>query len=324
MLAMFTVPAASSAATQMTASVDPTSAGSAQHPQPVDLHLAVSLNTDASGLPTGVAHAIAFALPTEFVETLGAFATCPPDALMKQGPDRCPPGSIVGSAKLAGTPTALPTTHSGTDRGVLVHTGDHKIGFWWHISNPVTLQGVLDATVTQVAAPFGPLVTFDLSPIANGTDSGGLEIRTNRLEVNFLRATIAAVSSSPAISPPKQTCMQRAARMRSRRKRRAALRRCHRSKHPARHTPGHARASDNGTTIAPFSSTGCASGHWPFESRVTYKDKPAEAVDTQVACTTAPGAPPPATAPAPGPGCLPPLPCLGVSATRSTGHRVAQ
>jgi hypothetical protein len=305
-LAIFGLSAASSsAATSMTASADPVAAGTASKPQPLDLHLAVDLNSDASGLPTGVAKGIAFALPAEFIDTTGAFGTCPRETVKAEGPDECPRGSVLGSARLAGTPTVLPTTHASTDRGVLVRVGERKIVFWWHLSNPVVLQGIFDGTISTTNAPFGPLVSVDLTPLADGSGSGGLQLRTNRLELNLLRAT---ASTEPKRTTRKPSCRQRARRIKNARRRRAAIRRCrrHKSAHRHKRARGSAQASQSGQSIAPFSSVGCSSGEWPFEARISYDNNTSESVGTKIACQ-AEQAPPgnPAVPPACIPGVLP-------------------
>jgi hypothetical protein len=74
-------------------------------------------------------------------------------------------------------------------------------------------------------------------------------------------------------------------------KRARAIHRCHkRYGHKRR-----AKRSDavGGSQIAPFASTGCAAGQWPFEAQVKFKNgAPDDRLDQSVGCAPAGGTPP--------------------------------
>lgn len=327
-IALATCTQSALAATTFTAKVDPVEPGTQSEPKPVDIDLSLELESDAVGTPVGVARLVDFALPSEFVNQLARFDTCSRQTLATKEPSECPAGAILGSAVMVGAPTLLPGRQETLDRGVLVNLGGDKIVYWWKITQPVTIQGIFDGVVSAGSDPFGPVATFDFSPLADGSAANGLEIRLKRLDMRFRRLP---AGSADEPKKPKRSCRSKAKEIRNAKRRTRAIRRCRRNRKRAscrvkgrniknamrrrrafrrcvkagpsgRRQPrraGPAQASQAEPERAPFASAGCASGTWPFQARITYEDDRREQADAGVSCSKA-------VTPTP---CLPLLPC---------------
>ena len=305
-----------SAASQFSAAADPTTPGTPSAPQPTDLTLDYRANTDATGTPVAAVQKVTQLLPSEFVAQLAQYGTCPRATIRAvadggpHGPPQCPANSVVGSGAFE---TVVPSVRldASSDKMVIYNTGDGGLTAWFHVSKPAAFTGYEDGEISQGTTPFGPVVTWDFSRDANGGTVSGIEARLKHWQTRYARSsTDGGDAPAPASTPKRKkklSCRQRARRIKNAGRRRAALKRCAKrrrhARHRARRTTARAAAQ---TQHAPFASTGCASGQWPFELQVAFKGGGSEKLDASVTCNaTGPGgAPPP-------PACSlpPPLPC---------------
>jgi hypothetical protein len=177
-LTLALAPAAASAASTLSVTANPAGGDT-------DLATSVRIETNAAGTPTGEAASIAQALPSEYANQLGSFATCAATAFANDaGPTatNCPDRSAIAGA---GTlviqhPTLGDLT---SDQAFLVKTGDNRVVLWWHVTLPANagqLSGQIPGVVTQEAGLFGPVVTYDLTTLPAAA-------RAERLDVTYQR-----------------------------------------------------------------------------------------------------------------------------------------
>jgi hypothetical protein len=297
-------------ASALTAKVDPPDPGTTQAPQAHTTSIAIdNMAPGSGGNPKSAAVTMVNATPAEFALTLGGYTACPSAKVVHNDnkPD-CPEASIVGTAAgSAYVPALLFRTTS--DRGFIYKLSDTTVRAWIHFSNPQETGIPITGTLTAGAPPYGPTITWDLSSLANGSESG-VEVRVSSASFIWTtQAGAAAAPQAPASTKAKTkklraTCRKRARRVKDKHKRQRELRRCAKLKaKPAPAPP----PSQTGTHSA-LSSTGCASGSWPFRADMSFADGTKETADATAACTHTDPAPPPSSPPPPSPGPLcPPL-----------------
>jgi hypothetical protein len=342
--ALCLAPPAATAASEFTIQTDPTEAGTVAAPRPLDTKWQVTIGTDATGGPAGAVKTVTQTVPAELVGQLPRFAECPAsttEAIRKgnQTADACPKASILGRG-VARVVIPILGIDVTTDRGVIFKSSDTKIHFWYHASQPTDINQAIDGVVSQD----GRVVSWDWSVACCGPMG---EVRVARFATDYLRAT------GDATAPPageSKSCRSRFAGIKNARKRRKAVRRCRmrrrraacktqtrsikdpdRRKRAMRRClkvgPRKTRAADvqreraaasqAASERALFASTGCASGAWKFEARVTYKDDSTENLTADAACGGASSQPPPVTPP---PCALPPLCPASTASQPSARH----
>jgi hypothetical protein len=250
-------------------------------------------------------------MPVDFAATLERYATCPSSKVVHgDNKPNCPDSSVLGSvAATAYVPALLFSTKS--DQSYIFKIGDNAVRAWVHVTNPQPAGIVVDGTLSRGAAPYGPVITWDFSSLASGAQASA-EVRINAVAFTWAEqtGTAAPTPSSPSTGPStRQTvsCRTKARHIKNKRKRRAALRRCAKSKTKKKARKGSARAAE-ATAYSPFVSNGCTGGSWPFHAEATFSDGSKETADATVACTSTTGTPPPSSPPPPPPPGPPPSP----------------
>jgi hypothetical protein len=301
------------AASQFSASAEPTTPGTATAPVPVDVTLDYHAETDPTGSPVKAAERVTQLLPSDFVSQLGAFGTCPRSTVHAAAtggphdPPKCPANSVVGAGAFE---TFVPSIRldASSDKVIIYSTGDGGLTAWYHVTKPAEFTGYEDGQIGNGSSPFGPIVVWDISRDADGRTVSGVEARLKHWQTQYLRSA-ASGGGVPAGAAPKKprklSCEQRARKIKNTKRRRSALRRCRKHR---RHARRRARSTAEQAQHALFASTGCPAGKWPFGLEVSYKDASNEKLDASVTCNSSgpDGTPPP-------PACSlpPPLPCLG-------------
>lgn len=279
-------------AATFTAGVDPTAAGSAQKPQAHTT--AVKLGNIDPGLGGNAKSAVTTlveSLPADFTTTLSHYSSCSANVVVHgDNKPNCPNSSVVGSASAVAYVPALAFSTT-SDQGYIFKIDDSTVRVWVHVSNPIPAGVVVQGKISRGAAPSGPVITWDFTPLADGAQTGS-EVRVNRVDFTFDRQAGAKPSSSASRpsckAPPKKS-------------RRKGKRRRKSSAHCAKPKP-----AGTSTDYAPFVSTGCSTGNWPFEAQMTFADNTTQTASTSVACTKAASdSPPPPPPPAGGPLCPP-------------------
>jgi hypothetical protein len=290
---------AAKAAPTLKVSVAPPEPGTSDAPR----DHTVTIDVDGMGKPgatgapqTGVM-TLRQLLPATFADQFRRFESCPAQTV-RDGHDRCPKASYLGSGEFTSYVPALALVAKSKE--VLIYkTGDRTIRAWVHITNPSEIEAVADARLDQAEGTFGPTVTWDFSPAATG--AYGTEARVMRFQSTWaINPSAGDAGNSKAPERPHRaarktrplSCTQKARRIKHRSRRRAALRRCARRR-PAKTPSGRAGQS---TGAAPFASTGCTGGTWKFRAEIAYKDGTAEAAEASVSC----GAPQAEQSPPPG------------------------
>jgi hypothetical protein len=307
-LALLLLASAAHAAT-LTAKVDPATSGTTKSPQPHTTSLGLQgIYPGVGGNAKSALLTLVESMPADFAPTFSTFATCSPSVVVHgDNKPNCPAGTVLGHVSAAAyVPSLLFSTHS--DQGYIFKIGENRVGVWVHVSHPIPAGVVTYGTVTSGTAPFGPVVTWDFKPLAFGAQTGA-EVRINAVTFNWEQRTAVQSPTAAGASPSSSSrqariCQSKARRIKNKRKRAAALRRCSKPKVKVKHPPT--------TAPAPFVSTGCTNGRWPFRAEMTFFDKTTQTADAAVACAASAGgsvAPPSAPAPAPpaskGPLCPP-------------------
>jgi hypothetical protein len=298
-------------AATFTAGVDPAAAGSAQKPQTHTTSLNLSnIDPGIGGNAKSALTTLVDSLPADFAATMSHYASCSANVVVHgDNKPNCPASSVLGSvAAVAYLPAFAFSTTS--DQGYIFKIDASTIRVWVHVSNPIPAGVVVEGKLTQGGSPYGPVITWDFTPLADGAQTG-TEVRVNRVDFSFQRQT------SSAASAPGHTC-----KAPKRRKRNAKGKR--KSSHCTKPKP-----AGTSTAYAPFVSAGCSSGTWPFRAELTFADKTTETDNASVDCAKTASS---STSPAPsgggggggGGGALcPPVCAPSASALQSLGPRQA-
>jgi hypothetical protein len=301
-------------ATTFTAKVDPAKSGTATSPQPHTTSLSLTgIYPGLGGNAKSALLTLVESLPADFETTFTGFGTCSPSVVVHGDyKPKCPDAALLGHVTAtAYVPSLLFSTHS--DQGYIWKIGDNRVGIWVHVSHPIPAGIAVYGTVSRGATPFGPVITWDIKPLAYGAQTGA-EVRVNDLAFSWEPRTGSSGASPGSSAHQMQVCQSKARRIKNKHKRAAALRRCSATKVKAKNAP------------APFVSTGCTSGKWPFRAQLTFNDNTTQTLNSTVGCTAsaaaAAGAPKP-PAPPPSPGPTSPLcpPLCGLPVASEVGAR---
>jgi hypothetical protein len=240
-------------ATTFTAGVDPAALGSALKPQTHTTSINLSnIDPGVGGNAKSALTTLVDSLPADFAATLSHYSSCSPNVVVHgDKKPKCPNSSVLGSAAaVAYLPAFAFSTTS--DQGYIFKINATTIRVWVHVSKPITAGVVVEGKLTQGASPYGPVITWDFTPLADGAQTG-TEVRVNRVDFSFERQ----------ISSPGHTCQAR------------------KGKRKSSHCTKPKRAS---TAYAPFVSAGCSAGKWAFEAQLTFADMTTETGNTSVGC----------------------------------------
>jgi hypothetical protein len=280
-----------------------------------------TMDPGPGGNANSAAVKIVESMPVDFAATLDRFATCPSSKVVHgDKKPSCPDSSVLGNATATAYVPAL-VFSTTSDQGYIFKISDNAVRAWVHVSSPQEAGVVVDGTLSRGAAPYGPVITWDLSSLASGAQAG-VEVRTNSVGFIWNQQTGTPASSTPGSpgsggnTPQSRSCQAKARRIKNSRKRRTALRRCTKSKPKKKGRKGSARVAQATSTYSPFVSTGCTGGMWPFHAEATFADGTKETADAKVACTSTTGSPPPSNPPSsPAPPTSPLCPPLCAVAT---------
>ncbi|HEV3229296.1 MAG TPA: hypothetical protein VGY97_07470 [Solirubrobacteraceae bacterium] len=306
-LALQAVGAAAAQASTLTAKVTPPDPGSAQSPQPHTTTIGLDkMDPGPGGNANSAAVKLVESMPVDFAATLEHYATCPSSKVVHgDKKPSCPDSSVLGNVTATAYVPAL-VFSTTSDQGYIFKIGDNAVRAWVHVTSPQEAGVVVDGALGRGAAPYGPVITWDFSTLASGAQAG-VEVRINSVAFIWNEQTGSAASTMPG-SPTAGThtvqsrsCQAKARRIKKSRKRRAALRRCAKSK-PKKARKGSARVAQATSTYAPFVSTGCSGGVWPFHAEATYSDGTKETADAKVTCASTTGSPPSSPPPSSPPG----------------------
>jgi len=292
-------PAAAYAADTFTVSVTPTTAGTADAPTAEEIKTDLKIESNAVGTPHDAVTSYASLMPAEFADNTGKFATCDRQKIHAAGtggphaPPDCPPDSVLGSGVLESVIPQL-AIDSTTDKLVVYNSGGGNLTVWMHISKPTEVTFTFDGVISRGSAPFGPVVTWDFGPAANG-QIANVDVYVKRFQTTWApRGAASAPTGGAAQSnaAKRSACIKKAKKRykHDKKKRSRAIKKC-KKRFPTRSSRAVTRA-EAASQISPFESTGCARGKWQFEAQVKFKNgAPDDKLDQEVACAPAGGTP---------------------------------
>jgi hypothetical protein len=176
-------------ATTFTAGVDPATPGSVQKPQTHNTSINFSkIDPGPGGNAKSPLTTMVDSLPADFAATLSHYSSCSPNVVVHGDKQpNCPNRSVLGSAAaVAYLPAFAFSTTS--DQGYIFKINANTIRVWVHVSKPIAAGVVVEGKLTQGVSPFGPVITWDFTPLADGAQTG-TEVRVNRVDFSFQRAT---------------------------------------------------------------------------------------------------------------------------------------
>ena len=269
-------------ATTLTATATPSKAGTPQAPQPlVTSQSLTQVYPGTGGNARSAMVKLVQSLPADFAPTLSTYGTCSPSVVVHgDNKPNCPAGSVVGSVTASAFVPAL-MFDTNSDQGYIFKLGNDHVRAWVHVAHPQPAGIVADGIITPGAAPFGPVITWDFKPIADGAQAG-VEIRINSIAFTWGQSSGAGSGGSGSSSGSAHqlaVCDAKARRIKNKKARNAALHHCA-SLYPK--TTGM-------TSAEPFASTGCSTGSWPFSSQLTFNDNTTQTANTTVSCSKAAG-----------------------------------
>lgn len=185
------------AATSLSATVTPVGSAVAGAPQPVR----VALGARLSGTTPPPVRRLALALPDGFTTALGTIASCGNPDFANNGSGACPAAARLGAGAAsfvyASGGLRIPAS---TDELVLFHgpraDGRSTLHLYLKITKPTTFTFAIPGTIDDRPAPQGPLVTFDLSAVAQV--QGGASVSVTRADVDVERGLAAAGACPPS------------------------------------------------------------------------------------------------------------------------------
>jgi hypothetical protein len=150
-----------------------------------------------------------------------------------------------------------------SDQGYIFKIDANTIRVWVHVSHPIPAGVVVEGKLSTGTAPYGPIITWDFTPLADGAQTG-TEVRVNRVGFTFQRQS----GSKSASSRSRIVCKTRG-----------------KGKHKSRHCLKikHKPASTS-VDYAPFVTAGCSTGRWPFQAQMTFADNTTQTATTSVGC----------------------------------------
>ena len=327
-------------ATTFSASVNPAGSGTASAPMAQNVTFDLEkIKAGADGNPTSGVIGLDEILAPQFASGFDHFAVCAKDAIASSGRNQpnCPSDSVLGTAA---TTFYVPAAAGSvtTDKGFMYKTGSDTFAAWLHVSQPIEVGAALYGVLKPASGSSGLIASWDFTPAGKAQNPQHLELRAS------MWRTVWSIGGQTATPPPsnspssstktkhkskRQTCMQKARKIKNGKKRKQRVRACRRAAARHRHrgakksTRAAARAAA-ATGFSPFMSTGCPAGSWTLQAHLTYADGSQESPQTSVPCTS--GAPPGGGSPpggggAPGGGPIPncdlPLICSGSAVARA-------
>jgi hypothetical protein len=269
-------------ATTLTATATPSKAGTPQSPQPLATSQSLTqVYPGTGGNARSAMVKLVQSLPADFTSTLSTYGTCSASVVVHgDNKPNCPAASVVGSVTAAAFVPAL-MFDTNSDQGYIFKLGNDHVRAWVHVAHPQPAGIVADGIITPGAAPFGPVITWDFKPIADGAQAG-VEIRINAIAFTWGASSGAGSGgsgSSTGSAHKLRVCNAKARRIKNKKARNGALHHCA-SLYPKSAGP---------TAAKPFASTGCTTGSWPCSSQLTFNDNTTQTANTTVACTKAAG-----------------------------------
>ena len=260
--------ASTAQAATFTATVNPSAPGTTQSPRAHTTALSLSkIDPGLDGNAKAAITTLVDSLPADFAATLSHYSSCSASVVVHgDNKPNCPAGSVLGTVSATAYVPALAFS-TMSDHGYIYKIDNNTMRVWVHVSNPIPAGVVVQGTLSQGVAPFGPVVTWDFTPLANGSQTGS-EVRVNRVDFSWEQAGTASPTPGPS-----RRC--KAASKRSKRKHRRSTHCIKRKRKPTTTT----------AQYAPFVSSGCSTGKWPFEAQITFADNTKETDDTSVGCT---------------------------------------
>ena len=164
------------AAVSFAVTAHPATPGAPTASQPVKLAVRASLTSSSRTVSR-----LAIALPDGFTTTLPTLASCIAPDFDSAGSSACPAGSRLGSGSASFVYVAGATRiAAATDEVVLFHGRREgttsALHLYLRISKPIALSYTIPGTIEDRAAPAGPLVTFDLSRVAQPGAGGRVSV----------------------------------------------------------------------------------------------------------------------------------------------------
>jgi hypothetical protein len=253
-------------AATFSAKVDPAATGGAQRPQTHTTTLSLSgIDPGVGGNAKSALTTLVQSLPADFITTLSHYASCSANVVVHgDNKPNCPDASVLGSVSAVAYVPALAFSTT-SDRGYIFKIDSSTVRVWVHVSNPIPAGIVVQGKLSQGASPYGPVVTWDFTPLADGAQTGS-EVRVNSVSFTWQRQ--AGSTSSPSAS--RHSCKK------SKGKRRRKSTHCSKPK-----------PKPTSTSYAPFVSTGCSTGQWPFQAQMTFADNTSQTGNASVGCAKA-------------------------------------
>jgi hypothetical protein len=261
----------------LSAAVTPTSGGSAASPAGHVVTTEVShIAAGPDGNPTKGVNSMTLSFPVDLATNFGSYATCPESTVVHQdAKPNCPDGSILGHTEGAAYVPALHTT-AHSDYGYIFKTGPSSVRTWTHVSKPAETSVVIPGVISKGTAPYGPVITWDMSTLPTGAEVG-VEVDLSSFKWTWDSGTATA---QPSNAKKRAACLRKAKKIKNKKKRKSAVRRCNK-RYPKR--PSRALTRVDASTT-PFVSSGCTGGNWMFHAALTFFDKSTDTADAKVAC----------------------------------------
>lgn len=279
-----------SMATTLTGTVTPAGAGTKSAPKAQTVTFDTKdIKAGADGNPTSGATKLEQILPPDFISGFEGFATCDKAKItMATTKPDCPPESLLGTIQATLYLVEF-RAKVNSDQGYVWKTGPDTFGSWVHVSKPIEKTGVGFGVVKPAADGNGPTAVFDPSSAAKG-ENQPVHAWLSRWNVAWRAAGTTPAAPKPTTQhKPKnkyKACMQKARRIKNKKKRAKAIRACKRA---AKHRKSKARAAaatEGTAAFSPFESTACTGGSWTLQTHLEYLDGTNETVKSTVSCTS--------------------------------------
>jgi len=256
-------------AATFSAKVDPAATGTAAKPQAHTTTLNLTnIDPGVGGNAKSALTTLVDSLPANFMATLSHYSSCSANVVIHgDNKPNCPGSSVLGSVSAVAYVPALAFSTT-SDRGYIFKIDSNTMRVWVHVSNPIPAGVVVEGKISEGASPFGPVVTWDFTPLANGAQTGS-EVRVNSVAFTWQRQT----GSKSSSSTPGHSC-KASKKSKGKGKRRRKPTHCTKPK------PKPATSTD----YSPFVSTGCTTGEWPFQAQMTFADNTTQTANASVVC----------------------------------------
>jgi hypothetical protein len=257
-------------AATLSAKVAPAAIGTAAKPQTHTTTLSLTkIDPGVGGNAKSALTTLVESLPADFATTLSHYSSCSASVVVHgDNKPRCPASSVLGSVSAVAYVPALAFSTT-SDRGYIFKIDNSTMRVWVHVSNPIPAGVEVQGKISQGSPPYGPVVTWDFTPLADGAQTGS-EVRVNSLAFTWQRQTGSTSSTFG------RSC-------KSLKKNKGKSKRSRKSTHCTKPKPKPPTSAD----YSPFVSAGCSTGHWPFQARMTFADNSTETANAGVGCVKA-------------------------------------